>query len=78
LQRHKFRAEHWVVVSGTARTISGNKVSLVHSNQSVYVSKGKKHRLENPTNKPLRIVEVQTGSYLGEDDIERFADDFKR
>jgi mannose-1-phosphate guanylyltransferase / mannose-6-phosphate isomerase len=78
LQRHKFRAEHWVVVSGTARTISGKKASLVHSNQSIYVSKGKKHRLENATDKPLRIVEVQTGSYLGEDDIERFDDDFKR
>jgi len=78
LQRHKNRAEHWVVVSGTARVVSGKKVSLVRSNQSIYISRGKKHRLENFTNQPLRIVEVQTGNYLGEDDIERFEDDFKR
>jgi mannose-1-phosphate guanylyltransferase/mannose-6-phosphate isomerase len=78
LQRHKNRAEHWVVVSGTAKVVSGRKVSLVHSNQSIYIPKSKKHRLENATNLPLRIVEVQTGNYLGEDDIERFEDDFKR
>jgi mannose-6-phosphate isomerase-like protein (cupin superfamily) len=78
LQRHKFRAEHWVVVSGTAKAISGQKTSWVHSNESIYIPKSKKHRLENTTNQPLRIVEVQTGSYLGEDDIERFDDDFKR
>lgn len=78
LQRHKSRAEHWVVVSGIAKVISGTKTSLVNSNQSIYISKGKKHRLENTAKQPLRIVEVQTGSYLGEDDIERFEDDFKR
>jgi mannose-1-phosphate guanylyltransferase/mannose-6-phosphate isomerase len=78
LQRHKNRAEHWVVVSGMAKTTSGQKVSLVRSNQSIYIPQGKKHRLENTTNQPLRIVEVQTGNYLGEDDIERFDDDFKR
>lgn len=78
LQQHKSRAEHWVVVSGAAKVISGTKTSLVNSNQSIYISKGKKHRLENSTNQALRIVEVQTGSYLGEDDIERFQDDFKR
>jgi mannose-1-phosphate guanylyltransferase/mannose-6-phosphate isomerase len=78
LQRHKSRAEHWVVVSGEAKVTSGRKVSLVRSNQSIYISKGKKHRLENTTNLPLSIVEVQTGNYLGEDDIERFEDDFKR
>ncbi|MCX5694167.1 MAG: mannose-1-phosphate guanylyltransferase/mannose-6-phosphate isomerase [Candidatus Omnitrophica bacterium] len=78
LQRHKNRAEHWVVVFGTAKVVSGHRVVLVRSNQSIYISKGKKHRLENTTDKPLRIVEVQTGSYLGEDDIERFDDDFKR
>ncbi|MFH0918390.1 MAG: mannose-1-phosphate guanylyltransferase/mannose-6-phosphate isomerase [Candidatus Omnitrophota bacterium] len=78
LQRHKSRAEHWVVVSGEAKVVSGQKFSLVQSNQSMYIPKGKKHRLENATNQPLRIVEVQTGAYLGEDDIERFEDDFKR
>jgi len=78
LQRHKNRAEHWVVVSGTARVSCDGKISLVHSNQSIYIPKGKKHRLENITPVPLRIVEVQTGDYLGEDDIERFQDDFKR
>ena len=78
LQRHKERAEHWVVVSGVAKVTSGGKVSLVRSNESIYISKGKKHRLENTTNKPVRIVEVQTGSYVEEDDIERFEDDFKR
>ncbi|MDP2927661.1 MAG: mannose-1-phosphate guanylyltransferase/mannose-6-phosphate isomerase [Candidatus Omnitrophota bacterium] len=78
LQRHKSRAEHWVVVSGMAKVVSGRGVSLVHSNQSIYIPKGKKHRLENTTNQTLRIVEVQTGNYLAEDDIERFEDDFKR
>jgi mannose-1-phosphate guanylyltransferase / mannose-6-phosphate isomerase len=78
LQRHKSRAEHWVVVSGTAKVVSGERVFFVQSNQSIYIPKGKKHRLENTTNQPLRIVEVQTGNYLGEDDIERFEDDFKR
>ncbi|HNW39738.1 MAG TPA: cupin domain-containing protein, partial [Candidatus Omnitrophota bacterium] len=78
LQRHKNRAEHWVVVSGLAKVVSGRRTSLVQSNQSIYIPKGKKHRLENTANQPLRIVEVQTGNYLGEDDIERFDDDFKR
>ena len=76
LQRHRSRAEHWVVVSGTARVVSGEKVSFVGSNQSIYIPKGKKHRLENTTSSPVRIVEVQTGAYLGEDDIERFEDDY--
>ncbi len=78
LQQHKRRAEHWVVVTGAAKVVSGSKLSLVSSNQSIYIPKGRKHRLENNTNQPLRIVEVQTGSYLEEDDIERFEDDFKR
>ncbi len=78
LQRHASRAEHWVVVSGVAKVVTGRKVSLVQSNQSIYIPKAKKHRLENTTDLPLRIVEVQTGDYLGEDDIERFDDDFKR
>lgn len=78
LQRHKNRAEHWVVVSGAAKVTNGKRVSWVRSNESIYISKGKKHRLENNLNQPLRIVEVQTGNYLGEDDIERFEDDFKK
>jgi len=78
LQQHRRRAEHWVVVSGTAKVASGVKTSLVKNNQSIYIPKGKRHRLENINSQPLRIVEVQTGSYLGEDDIERFEDDFKR
>jgi len=78
LQRHKSRAEHWVVVSGVAKITSDGKVSFVRSNESVYIPKGRKHRLENPLRSPLKIVEVQTGLYLEEDDIERFEDDFKR
>jgi len=78
LQRHKSRAEHWIVVTGSARVTSGNKTSLVRRNQSIYIPQGVKHRLGNLTAKPVRIVEVQTGSYLGEDDIERFKDDFKK
>ncbi len=78
LQRHKSRAEHWVVVSGEAKVTSLDKVSFVHSNESVYIPKGKKHRLENHLHTPLKIVEVQTGVYLEEDDIERFEDDFKK
>ncbi|MDP2043710.1 MAG: sugar phosphate nucleotidyltransferase, partial [Candidatus Omnitrophota bacterium] len=78
LQRHKSRAEHWVVVTGSVRVTSGKKISLVESNQSIYIPRGVKHRLENPTGSPVRIVEVQTGAYLEEDDIERFEDDFKR
>ena len=78
LQRHKKRAEHWVVVTGTARVTSGGKISLVCNNQSIYIPRGVMHRLENLTNQPVRIVEVQTGSYVEEDDIERFEDDFKK
>jgi len=76
LQRHKSRAEHWVVVSGMAKVTSAGKVSFVRSNESVYIPKARKHRLENPLRAPLKIVEVQTGAYLEEDDIERFEDDF--
>mgnify|MGYP001561530881 FL=1 len=78
LQRHKNRAEHWVVVSGLAKITNAGKVSFVHSNESIYIPKGRKHRLENPQTVVLKIVEVQTGAYLEEDDIERFEDDFKR
>lgn len=78
LQAHHRRAEHWVVVSGCAKVSRGRDVVYVQSNQSVYIPKGVKHRLENPNNSPLKIVEVQTGPYLEEDDIERFDDDYKR
>lgn len=78
LQRHRRRAEHWVVVSGTAKVKIGNKVMIVPTNSSVYVPKGIKHRIENPTHLPLKIIEIQTGDYLEEDDIERFDDDFQR
>ncbi len=71
LQRHRKRAEHWVVVSGKAKVTSIDGVRFVYSNQSVYIPKATLHRLENPTNLPLKIVEVQTGAYLEEDDIER-------
>jgi len=78
LQRHKSRAEHWVVVSGTARVTSGGSARLIRSNESIFIPRGTKHRLENPRRSVLKIVEVQTGEYLEEDDIERFDDDFKR
>ena len=77
LQRHKKRAEHWVVVSGTAKIIREDKTIILHANESIYIPKGVKHRLENPIHMPLKIVEVQTGEYLEEDDIERFEDDYK-
>lgn len=78
LQRHKFRSEHWVVVEGTAKVTCGSEVRLVNSNESIFVSASRLHRLENPKDKVLKIVEVQSGSYLEEDDIERFDDDYKR
>lgn len=78
LQRHKHRAEHWVVVSGTARVTRGEEVFDLAVNQSTYIPEGVKHRLENVGNEPLRIIEVQSGSYLGEDDIERFEDVYGR
>ena len=78
LQAHARRAEHWVVVSGCARVNRGKDIVYVHSNQSIYIPRGIKHRLENPADTPLKIVEVQTGSYLEEDDIRRFDDDFQR
>jgi len=74
LQSHVHRAEHWIVVQGTARVTVGETVQLVAENQSVYVPLGVRHRLENPGKMPMVLIEVQTGSYLGEDDIERFED----
>jgi mannose-1-phosphate guanylyltransferase/mannose-6-phosphate isomerase len=76
LQVHQRRAEHWVVVSGTAQVTIGQELKLVSSNQSVYIPQKTPHRLENPTIEPLQIVEVQTGDYLEEDDIVRLNDDY--
>jgi len=78
LQMHHHRSEHWVVVRGTARVTCGDKVFLVLENQSTYIPCGERHRLENPGVIPLELIEVQNGSYLGEDDIVRFDDDFGR
>jgi mannose-1-phosphate guanylyltransferase/mannose-6-phosphate isomerase len=78
LQLHHHRAEHWVVVSGTARITRGEEVLLLEENQSAYIPIGVKHRIENPGKIPLHIIEVQSGSYLGEDDIVRFEDRYGR
>lgn len=78
LQLHHHRAEHWIVVSGTARITRGDEVFLLEENQSTYIPVGAKHRIENPGKIPLHIIEVQSGSYLGEDDIVRFEDVYGR
>jgi mannose-1-phosphate guanylyltransferase/mannose-6-phosphate isomerase len=78
LQKHHHRAEHWVVVSGTAEVTNGDKVILLSENQSTYIPLGQVHRLANPGKVPLEIIEVQSGSYLGEDDIVRFEDNYGR
>jgi mannose-1-phosphate guanylyltransferase/mannose-6-phosphate isomerase len=74
LHMHHHRAEHWIVVGGTARVTCGAKVSLLHENESTFIPQGEKHRLENPGRVPLRLIEVQSGPYLGADDIARFED----
>lgn len=78
LQMHHHRAEHWIVVSGTAKVTKGEEVFLVTENQSTYIPLGVTHRLENPGVVPLEMIEVQSGSYLGEDDIVRFEDTYGR
>jgi mannose-1-phosphate guanylyltransferase/mannose-6-phosphate isomerase len=78
LQLHHHRAEHWVVVRGTARVTIGDDVKIVHENESVFIPIGVRHRLENPGKIDLELIEVQTGSYLGEDDIVRIEDDYRR
>ena len=78
LQMHHHRAEHWVVVAGTARITRGDEVFLLEENQSTYIPIGVRHRIENPGMIPLEIIEVQSGSYLGEDDIVRFEDVYGR
>jgi len=78
LQKHHHRAEHWIVVKGTAEVTCGDKVTLLSENQSTYIPLGEVHRLANPGSSPLEIIEVQSGSYLGEDDIVRFEDTYGR
>ena len=78
LQMHHRRAEHWVVVAGTARITRGDEVFLLEENQSTYIPVGTTHRIENPGKLPLHIIEVQSGSYFGEDDIVRFEDNYGR
>lgn len=78
LQKHFKRAEHWIVVKGTARVTIGDQVSDIHENESAYIPLEAVHRLENPGDTPLSVIEVQSGSYLGEDDIVRYDDDYRR
>ncbi len=78
LQMHHHRAEHWIVVKGTARVTCGDREFLLAENESTYIPLGSKHRLENPGKQPLELIEVQSGSYLGEDDIVRFEDVYGR
>jgi mannose-1-phosphate guanylyltransferase / mannose-6-phosphate isomerase len=78
LQKHHHRAEHWIVVRGTAEVTCGTKVTTLTENESIYIPLGEVHRLTNPGVIPLEIIEVQTGSYLGEDDIVRFEDNYGR
>jgi mannose-1-phosphate guanylyltransferase / mannose-6-phosphate isomerase len=78
LQLHHHRAEHWVVVAGSARITRGDDVFMLYENQSTYIPVGVKHRIENPGSIGLEIIEVQSGSYLGEDDIVRFEDRYGR
>ena len=78
LQKHYHRSEHWVVVEGTALVEVDGKETLVFENQSTYIPANSIHRLSNPGKMPLRIIEVQSGSYLEEDDIERFDDSYGR
>jgi mannose-1-phosphate guanylyltransferase/mannose-6-phosphate isomerase len=77
-QMHHHRSEHWIVVQGTAKIVNGDQVVFLEENQSTYVPKTTRHRLENPGKIPLHIIEVQMGDYLEEDDIVRFDDDFGR
>ncbi len=78
LQKHRYRAEHWVVVAGIAKVTNGDDIFFLEENQSTYIPIGAKHRLENVGSKQLEIIEIQSGSYLGEDDIVRFEDVYNR
>lgn len=78
MQKHYHRAEHWIVVSGTAEVTVGDEIKMITENEAVYIPLGERHRLKNPGKVPLEIIEVQSGAYLGEDDIERFDDEYGR
>ena len=78
LQSHKYRSEHWIVIEGVGKVTIGERVDILHPGQSAYIPVGEKHRLENEGSKPLILIEVQTGSYFGEDDIKRYSDIYKR
>ena len=78
LQMHYHRSEHWIVVRGSARVTVGDTISILQENQSTYIPAGTMHRLENPGKVPLELVEVQCGTYLGEDDIVRVDDQYGR
>ena len=78
LQSHKFRAEHWVVVEGEATVTKDDSSLTVLENESVYIPLGSKHSLSNKTKDPLKIIEIQTGTYFGEDDIVRYEDVYNR
>ena len=78
LQSHVHRSEHWIVVAGTARVTIDDTVRLVCENESVYIPLGAVHRMENPGKVPMELIEVQTGTYLGEDDIIRYEDVYSR
>ena len=78
LQMHHHRSEHWVVVDGTAKVTNGEREMLVKTNESTFIPAGNRHRLENATTEPLVMIEVQSGSYVGEDDIVRFDDVYGR
>lgn len=78
LQKHHHRSEHWIVVSGSALVTCGEQEFMVNVNESTFIPIGSQHRLANPGKIPLIIIEVQSGEYLGEDDIIRFQDDYQR
>jgi mannose-6-phosphate isomerase-like protein (cupin superfamily) len=78
LQSHRHRSEHWVVISGTATVTNGDEIVTVQKNQSTFIPIGSRHRLENLGSEPLHIVEVQVGDYIGEDDIQRYEDNYGR
>jgi mannose-1-phosphate guanylyltransferase/mannose-6-phosphate isomerase len=78
LQKHFHRAEHWIVVRGTAEVTIGSEIRMVHENESAYIPIGSLHRLANPGKIPLEMIEVQVGTYLGEDDIVRLTDEYGR
>lgn len=78
LQMHHHRSEHWIVISGIAKVQRGEEIAMLSANESTYVPRFTKHRLANPGKVSLVLIEVQNGEYLGEDDIERFEDDYAR